>query len=110
MADAAPPQYAPAQAVGGVYSFSDANLLQIINKTQNAIDEMNRVNGLVQSHTDALVDANRSDSGQLLSQHLGTWTTDFNICVNNLHDLNQKAIGLRQVNASAADTSTSQAR
>lgn len=80
------------------YSFSDADLQQIINKTQEAINEMNTVNNTVQSHTDSLFDANRSDSGQILSGHLGTWAADFHTCVNTLTDLNGKAHALRQIN------------
>jgi hypothetical protein len=92
------------------YHFSDQDLQQIITKTQNAITEMNTVNNTVQAHTDSLVDANRSDSGQILSTHLTTWTTDFNTCVNNLSDLNQKATALLQVNRSTGIDTTSQAR
>lgn len=92
------------------YHFSDPDLQQIITKTQDAISEMNTVNNTVQAHTDALVDANRSDSGQILNQHLTTWTTDFNTCVNNLTDLNGKATALLQVNRSTDTTSTGQAK
>jgi hypothetical protein len=105
-----PTSYSPDPVSPGLYAFSDQNLVQIISKTQTALEEMSRVNTLVTSQTDTLVGVNRSDSGRLLSQHLNTWTTDFHICVNNLHDLNQKAAGLRQVNLGAAATSTSQAR
>jgi hypothetical protein len=92
------------------YHFSDADLQQIITKTENAITEMNTVNSTVQAHTDSLVDANRSDSGQILSTHLTTWTADFQACVNNLTDLNQKATALLQVNRSTGVNTTSQAR
>jgi hypothetical protein len=61
---------------------------------------MNTVNNMVQSHTDALVDANRSDSGQILSNHLATWNSDFHTCVNNLTELNNKAQALLNVNNS----------
>jgi hypothetical protein len=80
------------------YTFSNEDLNKIITKTQNAIDEMNTVNNLVTHHTDLLTDANRSDSGTILSSHLATWTTDFNNVVNNLNDLNGKANALLQVN------------
>ncbi|GAB2847435.1 hypothetical protein GCM10027176_58810 [Actinoallomurus bryophytorum] len=92
------------------YHFSDQDLQQIITKTANAVTEMNTVNSTVQAHTDSLVDANRSDSGQILSTHLTTWTTDFNTCVNNLNDLNSKATALLQVNRSTGLDTTSQAR
>ncbi len=92
------------------YHFSDADLQQIITKTQDAINEMNTVNNTVQAHTDALTDANRSDSGAILSTHLATWTTDFNNCVNNLTDLNTKATALRQVNINTGITTTGQAK
>lgn len=92
------------------YHFVDADLQQIITKTQDAINEMNTVNQTVQSHTDALVDANRSDSGQILSGHLATWNTDFHACVNNLTDINQKATALLQVNRSTGVDTTTQAR
>jgi hypothetical protein len=92
------------------YHFSNEDLTQIINKTQSAINEMNTVNSTVLAHTDSLVDANRSDSGTILSGHLTTWTTDFNKCVNNLSDLNQKATALRQVNISTDTNSTGQSK
>ncbi|MDN3359700.1 hypothetical protein [Actinomadura sp. DC4] len=92
------------------FHFSDPDLVQIITKTQDAINEMNQLNNQVQSHTDALTSANRSDSGQLLSGHLGTWMTDFNNCVHNLDDLNHKATALRQVNVTTGATATGQAK
>src|SRR3569833_87471 len=92
------------------YHISDADLQQIINKTQDAINEMNTVNNTVQSHTDSLVDANRSDSGQILSGHLATWTADFHTCVNNLTDLNHKATALLQINRSTDSGATGGAR
>lgn len=92
------------------YHFSDPDLQAIITKTQDAINEMNTVNNTVQSHTDSLVDANRSDSGTILSQHLATWNADFNTCVNNLTDLNTKAQALLQVNRSTGNTTTTQAK
>jgi hypothetical protein len=92
------------------YHFSPEDLQSIITQTGDAVSEMNTVNSIVQSHTDALVDANRSDSGQILSTHLATWTSDFHTCVNNLNDLNQKAIALRQVNTSTSTTTTTQAK
>jgi hypothetical protein len=92
------------------YHFSDPDLDQIITRTQDAINEMNQLNNTVQSHTDALGTANRSDSGQILSSHLATWMTDFNNCVNNLNELNQKATALRQVNLGTGTTATGQAK
>jgi hypothetical protein len=92
------------------YSFTAQDLRQIINKTSDAISEMNTVNNMVQSHTDSLVDANRSDSGQILSQHLTTWNTDFHTCVNNLTELNNKAQALLQINLSTDSSTTSMAK
>jgi hypothetical protein len=92
------------------YHFSDSDLAQIITKTQDAVNEMNQVNTQVQAHTDALVDANRSDSGQILSSHLSTWNTDFHACVNNLNDLNQKAQALRHINTSTGSGATGAAK
>jgi hypothetical protein len=88
------------------YHFESSALQQIITKTNDAVNEMNTVNNMVQSHTDALVDANRSDSGQILSQHLVTWNQDFHTCVSNLTDLNGKAQALLTINQSTdIDTS-----
>ena len=92
------------------YHFSDADLLTIINKTSDAINEMNTVNSLVQSHTDLLTDANQSDSGTIIASHLGTWTADFHKVVNNLSDLNNKATALRQVNLNTHTTTTGSAK
>jgi hypothetical protein len=92
------------------YRFVDSDLQMIITQTQDAINEMTIVNSTVQSHTDSLVDANRSDSGQILSGHLSTWTTDFHTCVNNLSDLNGKAKALLRVNQSTSVDTTQQAR
>ncbi|MGI5229459.1 hypothetical protein [Actinoallomurus sp. CA-142502] len=91
---------------GGSYYYESQDLRNIIDKTNNAVSELNTVNSMVQSHTDALVDANRSDSGQILSSHLATWNTDFHTCVSNLNDLNQKAQALLNINLST-DSNTS---
>jgi hypothetical protein len=93
-----------------MYAFSDPDLVQIITKTQDAINEMNQLNSAVQSHTDALGTANRSNSGQLLQGHLGTWMADFNNCVNNLNELNHKASALRQVNVNTSDATAAAVR
>jgi hypothetical protein len=95
---------------GGAYYYESQDLRTIIDKTNNAISEMNTVNNMVQSHTDALVDANRSDSGQILSSHLATWNSDFNTCVNNLHDLNDKAQALLNINISTDSNASGQAK
>jgi hypothetical protein len=93
-----------------VYAYSDPQLTQIISKTTEAIGEMNRMNGIVQSHAGDLGTANRSDSGQILVQNLGTWTTDFNTVVNNLQSLNEKATAILQHNRSAQTNATEWAR
>jgi DNA integrity scanning protein DisA with diadenylate cyclase activity len=91
------------------YAFNEADLHNIVDKTQSAIDELNTVNGIVQMHTEDLGTANQSDSGDILQDHLNTWTTDFHTCVNNLSDLNGKAQGLLQVNVDVATGSRDQA-
>ncbi|MDN3359673.1 hypothetical protein [Actinomadura sp. DC4] len=92
------------------YHFSGQDLRTIINKTNDAISEMNTVNNMVQGHTDSLVDANRSDSGQILSQHLTTWNSDFHTCVSNLTELNNKAQALLQINISTSNNTTDMAK
>ena len=92
------------------YHFESSALRQIIQKTEEAINEMNTVNSMVQSHTDALFDANSSDSGQILTQHLGTWNADFHTCVNNLTDLNTKVQNLLAINQNADDNATGGAK
>jgi hypothetical protein len=92
------------------YYYESGDLRTIISKTNDAINEMNNVNNMVQSHTDSLVDANRSDSGQILSQHLATWNADFHTCVNNLTDLNHKAQALLNVNISTDSNTTDMAK
>lgn len=95
--------------MGSTYAFSNEQLTQIINQTSEAIGEMNQLNSMVQSHSDMLGSVNQSDSGGILQGKLMTWTQDFHTVVNNLTDLNQKAIGLRNVNVSASQNSTAAA-
>jgi hypothetical protein len=92
------------------YHFSDSDLQQIITKTQDAISEMTNLNSMVVNHTDGINQANRSTSGTILVNNLGQWTTDFNTCVQNLGDLNQRAQALLRVNRNAAETSAAQAK
>jgi hypothetical protein len=92
------------------YAFSDHDLRQIIQRTDAAKQEMKVVNSMVTAHTEALVSANQSDSGQILQQHLTTWTADFNRVVTNLDDINTKAKALLQVNRSAAANSAAAAK
>ncbi|MEV0406060.1 hypothetical protein [Actinoallomurus sp. NPDC050550] len=94
----------------GSYHFSDPDLLAIINKTSDAINEMNQLNNTVMSHTELLGDANRSDSGRVLTQHITTWTSDFHKVVGNLEGLNTRAQGLLQVNRTTDTTATHGAR
>lgn len=92
------------------YHYEAQDLRSIISKTNDAISEMNTVNNMVQSHTDSLVDANRSDSGQILSQHLTTWNADFHTCVNSLTELNNKAQALLNINISTDGNTSGMAK
>jgi hypothetical protein len=92
------------------YHFVDSDLATIIKQTAEALSEMATVNNLVMSHTDSLVEANQSDSGSILSQHLGTWTADFNKCTNNLRDINGKATMLLSANRGTGNNATDLAR
>jgi hypothetical protein len=92
------------------YRFSDADLQQIISKTQDAVSEMHVIYNTVQAHTESLVDANRSKSGQILSNHLTTWGTDFQACVTSLSDLNHNAQGLLKIYRATDDGATNGAK
>ena len=80
------------------YAFSESDLHNIVDKTASAVEELRTVNGIVQAHTEDLGGANQSASGDILQQHLFTWNTDFDKCVNQLNDLNGKAQALLNVN------------
>jgi hypothetical protein len=80
------------------YFVSNDDLTTIINQTSNAIDEMNTLNSMVQSHTGVLAEGNISDSGTRMQQHLDTWNADFHTCVNSLTELNTKVHNLQIVN------------
>jgi hypothetical protein len=92
------------------YYYDSPHLQLIINQTNVAIDELDRLNGMVQSNSDALGDANKSDSGRIMTQHLAEWTTDFGVCRSNLKDLNDKAQHLLSINQNTDANSTGQAK
>jgi hypothetical protein len=71
---------------------------------------MATVNNMVMSHTDSLVNANQSDSGNILSQHLTTWHSDFVKCTNNLKDINEKASRLLSTNRGTGNDATALAQ
>jgi hypothetical protein len=80
------------------FHFSDADLARIIEGTNTAIGDLNRLNSQVQAHESALIAANQSDSGQIMRQRLTIWTDDFNLVVGDLNQLNQRVESLRQAN------------
>jgi hypothetical protein len=87
-------------AGAGQYHYTDSQLNQIISKTQSALDEMQRVGSMVGSQSDALPNANRSDSGTIMKGHLDDWSADYQTVINNLTALNEKARHLLNVNRS----------
>jgi hypothetical protein len=91
----------PATAAG-TYGMSDTDLQSIIQKTANAIDQMDQLGRSVMSNTDAVGAANVSTSGSVITGNLATWTDDFNTVRGLLTELNGKAQNLYQINVEAA--------
>jgi hypothetical protein len=94
----------------GGFHFSDADLARIVDGTHTAIGDLNRLNSQVQGHEQSLIAANRSDSGQLMSQRLQIWNDDFNKVIGDLNDLNTRVDALRRTNQRTADHASDNAR
>jgi hypothetical protein len=92
------------------YGMQDSHLQQIITKTQNALDAMAQLQSAVAQHGQALPQANRSDSGQILGNHIDTWTGHHATCTQNLAALNEKASALLRTNRNAEEQGTQQAQ
>jgi hypothetical protein len=92
------------------YGMQDSHLQQIISKTQNALDAMAQLQSAVSAQSQALPQANKSDSGQILGNNLDTWTGHHATCTQNLTALNEKASGLLRTNRNAEEQGTAQAQ
>lgn len=92
------------------YGMQDSHLQQIITKTQNALDAMDHLQSAVTAHSQELPVANKSDSGQIIGNHLDTWTGHHATCKANLVALNEKANALLRTNRNAEEQGTAQAQ
>ena len=92
------------------FHFDNTMLTTIITRTDDVLSHLESVNSSVMAHTDALTDANRSDSGTILSSHLAAWSSDFTRCKASLRDLNDKAQALRSSNVNTDTAATQTAR
>ena len=91
----------------GRNAFSDAVLISVINGTDTAIQNMNRVSGQVGAASATLPMVNNSASGQKLRFAFDNWTADYNRVVGLLTDLNMKAKDLLRSNRTVdTDAST----
>jgi protein tyrosine phosphatase len=87
-----------ADHIYGDYHFSDGDLARIIDGTNTAIGELQRLNGQVQAHEQSLIAANQSTSGKIMQQRLAIWNDDFGLTVRDLNELNGRVESLRHTN------------
>ncbi len=87
-----------ADHIYGDYHFSDGDLARIIDGTNTAIGELQRLNAQVQAHEQSLIAANQSTSGKIMQQRLAIWNDDFGLTVRDLNELNGRVENLRHTN------------
>jgi len=87
-----------ADHIYGQYHFSDGDLARIIDGTNTAIGELQRLNAQVQVHEQSLIAANQSTSGKIMQQRLAIWNDDFGLTVRDLNELNGRVENLRHTN------------
>jgi hypothetical protein len=87
-----------ADHIYGDYHFSDGDLARIIDGTNTAIGELQRLNSQVQVHEQSLIAANQSTSGKIMQQRLAIWNDDFGLTVRDLNELNGRVENLRHTN------------
>ena len=83
-------------------AYDEAVLIQIINGTDTALQNMGTVNQQVQLISGQLTTVNQSTSGQRLSYALTDWSHSFNRVVNSLKALNDNVVTMRNELRNAA--------
>jgi hypothetical protein len=86
-----------------------AELDNIIRQTEEAILQMNTVNGQVNYLAPSVQQNNQSDSGRIILRRLNDWTDDYPKIVNNMAQINQQVHAMRNALAAGADFATSAA-
>ena len=91
------------------YGLDEAQLQQIIQATQQSLTAMRQLTSRVSGNGQLIAQANRSESGRILSQKVANWTADFNKVVTDLDVLNNKVLALRGTGISTSNEATSTA-
>jgi hypothetical protein len=89
------------------YGMNDDQLVQIINHTSNACQQIKQVESIVTAQVNPYRVANNSQSGKLVGETLDEWTSECAQIEAALDQLNQKVAAMRQVNRSAEENTTS---
>lgn len=97
-------------APNGNYGYDDGMLLAVIGATDEALTQMNTVNGTVIGISGQLPAVNNSDSGIKLAGLLGDWSTDYNKILNQLTELNGRVKTLLNINRTATGDATGAAQ
>lgn len=92
---------------GEQFGINDAQMQQIIEATNESLSQMRMLNNQVQGQAGALATANQSDSGKVLVNKFQTWSGDFAQIENQLKELNQRVLDLRNAALSFAQDATS---
>lgn len=70
------------------YGLDQGQMQNVINQTNEAIQQMTTLNAQVQSRAGDVYAHAQSDAGRIIEQRLMTWNSDFTAIVNALIDLN----------------------
>ncbi|MBQ0924514.1 MULTISPECIES: hypothetical protein [Saccharopolyspora] len=89
-------------APGAQYGLNDSQLQQIIEATNQSLSQMRQLNNQVQAQASSLGQANVSDSGRMLVDKFGVWAGDFSRIENELNQLNQRVMDVRNASLQAA--------
>lgn len=91
------------------FGMDEAMLRQIIDGTQQYLEQMDGVNTNVSTQASAILSVNTSDSGQILQGRLNQWAEEFGQIRGALQDLNNKVVGIRDLGAGTSDDATATA-
>jgi len=86
-----------------------AELNNIIQQTEHAIQQMVAVNGQVSYLAPSIQQNNQSDSGRIIARRLVDWTDDYPKIVGDMTQINGRVIAMRNALAAGADFATSAA-
>jgi hypothetical protein len=92
------------------YGMTEAQLRRIINATEEAFGQITGVQHRVEGQAQYYIAVNHSQSGRIMQEALGEWTSECNQIGGALHQLNERVTGVLNENIATNERAAEHAK